>query len=64
MTIPASVWVPIGPSPIAQGGRQDNGLSSAIAVNPLPPDRQSVRNRDRPQRYERHLRRYQWPAGI
>jgi hypothetical protein len=38
MTISGSVWVPIGPSPIAQGGRQDNGLTSAIAVNPNNPN--------------------------
>jgi hypothetical protein len=29
-----TVWTPIGPSPISQGGRQDNGLTSAIAINP------------------------------
>jgi hypothetical protein len=38
MTIPGSVWVPIGPSPIAQSGRQDNGLTTAIAVNPNNPN--------------------------
>jgi hypothetical protein len=34
MTLTGTVWAPIGPSPIAQSGRQDNGLVSAIAVNP------------------------------
>ncbi len=29
-----TVWAPIGPSPIAQGGRQDNGLTTAIAIHP------------------------------
>ncbi len=38
MTIRGSVWLPIGPSPIAQAGRQDNGLTSAIAVNPNNPN--------------------------
>lgn len=34
MTLTGTVWAPIGPSPISQSGRQDNGLVSAIAVNP------------------------------
>jgi photosystem II stability/assembly factor-like uncharacterized protein len=34
MTLTGTVWAPIGPSPIAQGGRQDNGLTTAIAINP------------------------------
>ena len=34
MTLTGTVWASIGPSPIAQGGRQDNGLVSAIAINP------------------------------
>src|SRR6266516_390316 len=34
MTLTGTVWAPIGPSPIAQGGRQDNGLVSAIAISP------------------------------
>ncbi len=33
MTLVGTVWKPIGPSPIARG-RQDNGLVSAIAINP------------------------------
>jgi photosystem II stability/assembly factor-like uncharacterized protein len=35
--IVGTVWEPIGPSPLAQGGRPDNGLTSAIAVNPNNP---------------------------
>jgi photosystem II stability/assembly factor-like uncharacterized protein len=38
MTINGTVWIPIGPSPMAQGGRQDNGLASAIAINPSNPN--------------------------
>ena len=34
MSLVGTVWTPIGPSPIAQSGRQDNGLTSAIAINP------------------------------
>jgi photosystem II stability/assembly factor-like uncharacterized protein len=34
MTLAGTVWVPIGPSPISQSARQDNGLTSAIAVSP------------------------------
>src|SRR6266511_2468795 len=34
MTLTGTVWSPIGPSPISQGGRQDNGLVTAIAINP------------------------------
>jgi photosystem II stability/assembly factor-like uncharacterized protein len=35
MTLTGTVWAPVGPSPmIAAGGRQDNGLTTAIAVNP------------------------------
>lgn len=34
MTLTGTVWAPVGPSPMAQGGRQDNGLTTAIAVNP------------------------------
>jgi hypothetical protein len=37
MSITGTVWAPIGPSPIA-GNRQDNGLVSAIAVNPNDPN--------------------------
>ena len=34
MSINGSVWTPIGPSPITESGRQDNGMMTAIAVNP------------------------------
>ena len=34
MTLVGTVWAPTGPSPIQQSGRQDNGLASAIAINP------------------------------
>src|SRR5260221_3233001 len=34
MSLTGTVWAPIGPSPIAQGGSPVNGLVSAIAVNP------------------------------
>lgn len=37
MTLVGTVWKPIGPSPIASG-RDDNGLISAIAINPNDPD--------------------------
>lgn len=37
MTLTGTVWVPAGPSPMAQGGRQDNGLTTAVAVNPNNP---------------------------
>ena len=36
--IVGTVWRPIGPSPMAPAGRQDNGLTSAIAVSPNDPD--------------------------
>ncbi|MEZ4416376.1 MAG: choice-of-anchor D domain-containing protein [Gemmatimonadota bacterium] len=34
MSLVGTIWAPIGPSPIAQGGRQDNGLTTAIAIHP------------------------------
>lgn len=34
MTLKGTVWAPMGPSPISQSARQDNGLTSAIAINP------------------------------
>src|ERR1051325_5522343 len=37
MPITGTVWAPIGPSPIAEGGNQDNGLVSTIAINPNNP---------------------------
>lgn len=38
MSIVGTVWRPVGPSPIAEGGNQDNGLVTVIAVNPNNPD--------------------------
>lgn len=38
MAIVGTVWTPIGPSPIT-GGRQDNGMVCAIAINPNNADR-------------------------
>jgi hypothetical protein len=34
MSLKGTVWAPIGPSPMNEGGGQDNGLVTAIAVNP------------------------------
>jgi Abnormal spindle-like microcephaly-assoc'd, ASPM-SPD-2-Hydin len=34
MTLKGTVWAPIGPSPMNEGGGNDNGLVTAIAVNP------------------------------
>src|SRR5215472_4244388 len=34
MTLNGRVWTPIGPSPIIEGTQRDNGLVSAIAINP------------------------------
>jgi len=34
MSLNGTVWVPIGPSPLSQGTGDDNGLVTAIAVNP------------------------------
>ena len=34
MALAGTVWRPIGPSPLNQSGRQDNGLVTAVAVNP------------------------------
>jgi hypothetical protein len=34
MTLKGTVWAPIGPSPMSEGAGQDNGLVTAIAVNP------------------------------
>ena len=38
MTLVGTVWSPIGPSPMSEGSRPDNGLVSAIAVNPNDPE--------------------------
>ncbi len=34
MSLSGTVWTPIGPSPISEGGTEDNGLVTTIAVNP------------------------------
>jgi photosystem II stability/assembly factor-like uncharacterized protein len=34
MGLDGTAWSPIGPSPISEGGTNDNGLVSSIAVNP------------------------------
>ncbi len=38
MSLKGTVWAPMGPSPISENGNQDNGLVSAIAVNPYNPN--------------------------
>ena len=38
MTLVGTVWAPRGPSPMSEGARQDNGLTSAIAVHPNDPN--------------------------
>jgi hypothetical protein len=37
MSLNGTVWAPRGPSPMGEGPRQDNGLVSAIAINPNDP---------------------------
>ena len=38
MSLQGTVWAPIGPSPINEGGVGDNGLVTAIAVSPTNPN--------------------------
>ncbi len=38
MSLNGTVWVPIGPSPMNEGGTQDNGLVSSIAASPSNPN--------------------------
>ena len=38
MSLIGTAWSPIGPSPISEGGANDNGLVSSIAVNPNNPN--------------------------
>jgi photosystem II stability/assembly factor-like uncharacterized protein len=38
MSLNGTVWSPIGPSPIAEGTTNDNGLVSAVAINPNNPN--------------------------
>ena len=34
MSLTGTVWAPLGPSPMNESGTQDNGLVTALAVNP------------------------------
>jgi photosystem II stability/assembly factor-like uncharacterized protein len=34
MSLNGTAWTPIGPSPISENSTQDNGLVTAIAINP------------------------------
>jgi len=38
MSLNGTVWTPIGPSPVAEGTTNDNGLVSSIAINPNNPN--------------------------
>ena len=38
MSLNGTVWNPIGPSPMSEGGGRDNGLVTSIAVNPNNPN--------------------------
>ena len=38
MSLNGTVWAARGPSPMGEGSRQDNGLVSAIAINPHDPN--------------------------
>lgn len=38
MTLNGTVWAPVGPSPIAENSNADNGMVTAIAVNPNNPN--------------------------
>jgi photosystem II stability/assembly factor-like uncharacterized protein len=38
MSLIGTVWTPIGPSPISEGTTNENGLVSAIAINPNNPN--------------------------
>src|SRR5260221_7418106 len=33
VSLAGTVWIPVGPSPLLHGTREDNGLVTAIAVN-------------------------------
>ena len=37
MSLKGNVWIPIGPTPVSESGGQDNGMVTAIAVNPNNP---------------------------
>src|ERR1035438_3984055 len=34
MSLNGTAWTPIGPNPIQEGGNPDNGMVTAIAINP------------------------------
>ena len=38
MSLNGTVWAPLGPSPMNEGGGQDNGLVTVLAVNPNNPN--------------------------
>lgn len=38
MTLNGTVWLPVGPSPVAEGSTNDNGMVTAIAPNPNNPN--------------------------
>jgi hypothetical protein len=38
MSLNGTVWAPVGPSPIAENSNADNGMVTAIAVNPNNPN--------------------------
>ena len=38
MALNGTAWTPLGPSPISEGGNNDNGLVSSIAVHPFNPN--------------------------
>jgi hypothetical protein len=38
MTLNGTMWAPVGPSPVAENTNADNGMVTAIAVNPSNPN--------------------------
>ena len=38
MALNGTAWTPLGPSPISEGGNNDNGLVSSIAIHPFNPN--------------------------
>ncbi len=38
MSLKGTVWAPIGPSPMSEGGRRDNGMTTVVAVSPTNPN--------------------------
>lgn len=37
MTLNGTVWLPVGPSPVAVGSTKDNGMVTAVVFNPNNP---------------------------